>query len=525
MVVKFLKFIFMKKLTYLIFSFIIFSTSIFAQSVDNIEAVLQNGKVIINYDLKSKSSKPVKVDVYCSVDGYDKALKQVEGDIGKVYAGIEKKIFWTYAGEFKNTRLNEINFKIIASSGSVSGQNISNWVTIDANKSNTVSLNNGGNSNNNNNTNDNSDKNQNNNNNSDVAVDNEPPVITITSPDVSRGFVPVVQQSQITVTGTVTDVSGVFEVKINNEEAFVDANGNFSKNILLAYGENTFTVKATDVKNNYITKTFEIERTSDIPVVDNNTDNNNQNNDNSNDQQVNNNGKFYAIIIGVSNYPDPFIPSLNNEPTNDAQELANILTTNYTFDQANVKLLKDATYRQIVRTFDDLSKEITEDDNLLIFYAGHGYYDDNQELGYWLPSDAEVDYTDAWLYNSVLVDNIKKINSKHTLLIADACFSGSIFQTRALPQGAGLAYQKKYELKSRNAITSGVLKTVPNKSVFFKYLSQTLGNNQKPYLSASELFQAIEIPVGSNSPNSPQFGDIQYVGHEGGDFIFIKKGN
>jgi hypothetical protein len=186
-------------------------------------------------------------------------------------------------------------------------------------------------------------------------------------------------------------------------------------------------------------------------------------------------------------------------------------------------LLKNSTYKQIVRSFDDLSKVVTPNDNLLIFYAGHGYYDEKQGIGYWLPTDAEFNYTDAWLYNSVLVDNIKKINSKHTLLISDACFSGSIFKTRALPKDSDIAYQKKYELKSRKAITSGTLKTVPNKSIFFKYLSEKLTNNTKPYLSASELFQQIEIPVSNNSPNIPQFGDIQNVGDEGGDFIFIRK--
>jgi hypothetical protein len=233
--------------------------------------------------------------------------------------------------------------------------------------------------------------------------------------------------------------------------------------------------------------------------------------------------KYYALIIGISNYADPNIPSLDNETINDAKKLSNILTTYYTFNSEDITFLQDPTYKQIIRAFDDLSKKINSNDNLLIFYAGHGYFDENNNVGYWLASDAEYAYTDAWLYNSTLVDNISKIQSKHTLLISDACFSGSIYKTRALPSTAGIAYQKKYELKSRNAITSGTLKTVPNKSVFFKYLCDRLIYNDEPYLSASELYRAIEIPVGNNSPNTPQFGDIQNVGDEGGDFIFIKR--
>jgi hypothetical protein len=293
----------------------------------------------------------------------------------------------------------------------------------------------------------------------------------------------------------------------------VDDKGNFSKTINLAIGENTFTVKATNVDNISSTKTFTIKRVSEQTV----------NEPRNNNPEILSAGKYYALIIGISNYSDKNIPGLDNEPISDADALFSILTTRYTFEKENIKLLKDPTYKQIIRTFDDLSKMIVETDNLLIFYAGHGYYDDKKEIGYWLPSDAEMGYTDAWLYNSVLVDNIKKINSKHTLLISDACFSGSIFKTRALPKIADQAYQKKYELKSRNAITSGILKTVPNKSIFFKYLKDRLSINSKAYLSASELFQQIEIPVGNNSPTMPQFGDIQNVGDEGGDFIFIKK--
>ena len=347
-------------------------------------------------------------------------------------------------------------------------------------------------------------------------TDNIPPGIIITSPNITRGFKPVSENKQIAITGVVTDESGVYEVLINGEEINMQNNGAFSHTALLAMGDNSFTVTATDTKQNTTTKTFTIERNSNqeqTEVVNNQTNNNN----------VIQTGKYYALIIGVSEYSDPNINDLNNEPTNDAQELYNILTTNYTFDKENITLLKNPTYKKIVRSFDDFNKIVTDEDNFLIFYAGHGYYSEEEKVGYWLPSDAELAYTDAWLYNSVLVDNIKKINSKHTLLISDACFSGSIFQTRSLSKNAPMAYQKKYELKSRTGITSGTLKTVPNESIFFQYLIDRLKNNKQKYMSSSELFQKIEIPVGNNSPNTPQFGDIQNVGHEGGDFIFIRK--
>ncbi|MFO7672065.1 MAG: caspase family protein [Bacteroidales bacterium] len=129
--------------------------------------------------------------------------------------------------------------------------------------------------------------------------------------------------------------------------------------------------------------------------------------------------------------------------------------------------MENPTYTDILRAFDKLSRVVTNQDNLLIFYAGHGFYDERTELGYWLPADAEVEYTANWIYNDVMVANLKRMQSKHTLLISDACFSGCIFKTRAFMTDAPTAYKKKYELTSRKAITSGVLKTVPNKSTFF----------------------------------------------------------
>jgi len=341
---------------------------------------------------------------------------------------------------------------------------------------------------------------------------NHPPVITVTNPDLSRGF-KVVAQNMLTVEGIATDADGIKSVIVNGINAQFSSNGNFNCRVPVNKGNNSITVIAMDNNNTAATKSFTVNIDQQGQVVNNHTKTKNNLGD----------GKFYAIIIGVSDYDDPQIPDLMGEPTKDAQKLYDILTQKYIFEAQHVKLLKNPSYKKIVRSFDDFAKKVTENDNLLIFYAGHGDYDEKTNIGYWLPADAEMGYTDAWLYNSVLVDNIKKINSKHTLLLADACFSGSIFQSRSLLRNASVSVQKKYKLKSRNAITSGTLKTVPNKSVFFKYLSDRLQNNEKQFMTASELFQKIEIPVGNNSPNMPQFGDIKYVGDEGGDFVFIKR--
>ncbi|TAL59677.1 MAG: caspase family protein [Bacteroidetes bacterium] len=229
----------------------------------------------------------------------------------------------------------------------------------------------------------------------------------------------------------------------------------------------------------------------------------------------------YALLIGNEKYDDPEISELE-EPLKDATEMYNTLTKEYNFDPENVILLKNATQADIIGTLHRLRSKITPTDNLLIFYAGHGYWDEGMGVGYWLPKDAARNNPVNWIPNTDLTNYLGAIKSKHTLLIADACFSGGIFKTRSA-FSATYAVEMLYQLKSRKAITSGTLTLVPDRSVFFQYLIKNLKDNTNEYLSAEELFSKMRMAVINNSENVPQFGTIQNVGDEGGDFIFIKR--
>jgi len=238
--------------------------------------------------------------------------------------------------------------------------------------------------------------------------------------------------------------------------------------------------------------------------------------------EVNSKGKYYALLIGVSDYEDPEILDLD-EPLNDVLSMSEILANNYTFEQQDIQILKNPSREDMIVALDQLSNKITDKDNLMIFYAGHGYYNEKTNQGFWLPADAQKNNTANWFRNSTLVDYIGSIPSKHTLLVSDACFSGSIFKTRKAFNNASMAYFKLSAVKSRKGMTSGTLNEVPDKSVFTKYLKQRLEDNNQKFLSSEELFSSFKIAVMNNSPNIPQYGEIQNVGDEGGDFIFIRK--
>lgn len=233
--------------------------------------------------------------------------------------------------------------------------------------------------------------------------------------------------------------------------------------------------------------------------------------------------KYYALIIGVNEYSDSEIQDLDN-PINDAEQLAGVLTYHYSFDQENVTVLENPQREDIIKALDRLSGLVTEKDNLLIFYAGHGIWNEQLNQGYWLPSDASLNSKSYWLSNSTLRDYVGGIKSKHTLLISDACFSGGILKERAVFNNSR-AILEVYKLPSRKAMTSGTLKTVPDESVFIEYLLKNLVNNQEPLLSADQLFRHFKTAVINNSPNGqvPQYGPITQAGDEGGDFIFLKR--
>lgn len=345
------------------------------------------------------------------------------------------------------------------------------------------------------------------------ASEDAPTLVKITSPESliskSRGFARV-EGTSIRIEGTVQDPDGVYSMTINNDYIQVAMNGSFGHTIALNPGENIINIAVTDGKKNVHTevRTVKTEELAAKTTFDAALG-----------SEV---GNYYALIIGVDDYSDPQILDLDN-PISDAQSLKKVLQEQYIFEEQNIDYIENATRAQIIDALDGLAKKVKKNDNVLIFYAGHGYWDEQAEIGYWIPADGRKNSTADWFRNSTLTDQLRSIQSKHTLLIADACFSGGIFKARAAFMDASLAINKKYEMSSRKAMTSGTLTEVPDRSAFLKYLVRRLEANTQKYLSVSTLFYSFEEAVINNSDVRPQYGTIQKVGDEGGEFIFIRK--
>lgn len=339
-----------------------------------------------------------------------------------------------------------------------------------------------------------------------MPADLIPPTITIISPEAGEGGKILSDQRELSLLIQASDESGISYVAVDSKLQEVTKAGMVSFDLELNEGSNEVILVAVDSMNNMERMSVNVEYVPTTLTLA---------------EKILNDSKYYGLIIGVNDYDDPAIIDLDN-PISDARKLHELLVTEYTFQEENMRFLENATREDIIRAFDELSRVMTSNDNLLIFYAGHGWWDKNSNIGYWLPADARQDVKIDWFRNSTLVDYIKEVQSKHTLLITDACFGGAIFKTRRAFNEAPKAVEMLYNLSSRKAMTSGTLTEVPDVSAFTKYLVERLDDNDEQYLSSEQLFSSFRMAVINNSDVIPQYGEIRNVGDQGGDFIFIK---
>ena len=234
-------------------------------------------------------------------------------------------------------------------------------------------------------------------------------------------------------------------------------------------------------------------------------------------------GRYFALVIGNNNYKS--LPKLQTA-IGDAKAVANLLREKYGFQ---VTVLNDATRYQTLTALTKLRAQLKFEDNLLIYYAGHGVLDEAAERGYWLPVDAEANNPSNWVSTVDLTDSLRAMEARHVMIVADSCYSGTLLRgvaTAPRPETDRRVWLKRMEEKrSRTALTSGGLEPVMDgggsgHSVFTKALIDVLTENTEP-IDGQALFGLIRRPVVLNADQTPAYADIRSAGHDGGDFILV----
>ena len=353
------------------------------------------------------------------------------------------------------------------------------------------------------------------------------PKIEILDPQLlqTRGIIVATVDKQAPtrlITGKVWAPAGLSRVTVNDEVAEVDNEGFFRKKTLVQRSDKNVVIIAYDRNNR--SDQVEFVLSPDTRSI------------NADGKVVKEKrpiafGNYHALIIGNNKYNH--LPKLNTA-VYDAQEVSRVMRDRYGFQ---VVTLLDADRKTILSQLNDFRKKLTDKDNFLIYYAGHGTLEEKNTIGYWLPVDAALDDSTNWLRTDDVTGIMNLISAKQILVIADACYSGIMTRAAMTRLESGKSKEsysqwlrKMATYKSRIVISSGEIKPVLDgggggHSVFAKAFLETLEANSDVLLGI-DLHRAIAERVMKASADIgmeqvPQYAGLNRAGHELGDFILV----
>jgi|GEM_PF-5527138 len=234
-------------------------------------------------------------------------------------------------------------------------------------------------------------------------------------------------------------------------------------------------------------------------------------------------GKSWFFGIGLNEYAE--FPHLTNA-VKDVEDILAVLRENYEVDDDCILTLYNqaATRDRIITELDRLVDDVQSGDRLLLYYSGHGHLNPKTEKGYWIPYDAERDNTSQYIRNSTIRGYLEDIDSLHTLLISDSCFSGSLFVRGA--SRSTYAVDELESRKSRWAICSGrhdeeVYDGEPGgNSPFATSILDVLRTNRLAKLNVAKLADRVIEMTRAQYRQLPEGNPVYDVGHKGGQYVF-----
>jgi uncharacterized caspase-like protein len=242
------------------------------------------------------------------------------------------------------------------------------------------------------------------------------------------------------------------------------------------------------------------------------------------------NGRRLALVIANQQYTH-WTPL--DTPRADAQAVGDALKTRFGFE---VTTLQDATRQQMLAALSRLRQQLGPQDQLVVYYAGHGQMDEVTARGYWIPVDGDTKDISQWVSVIDVTDQLSAMNARHVLVIADSCYSGTLTRSLVPAIDSALTLEQRTnplrqlsKQRARVALTSGGLEPVVDggsvqHSLFARSLLDVLGQVNGP-VAAQELYQSVSARFAHLArrlkvPQQPQYAPIGFAGHEAGDFVF-----
>ena len=136
-------------------------------------------------------------------------------------------------------------------------------------------------------------------------------------------------------------------------------------------------------------------------------------------------GKDYALFFANDNYHNNADFNNLKNPIKDAAAIARELRDMYGF---SVNVYEDYSKIQIYKVLEQWQQRtFGTDDQLFIFFSGHGTFWEFTKKGYFVPNGRNTDYS-AYIELTDLGNIVTQIPCKHILLAVDACYSGTMDQ-------------------------------------------------------------------------------------------------
>jgi hypothetical protein len=143
-------------------------------------------------------------------------------------------------------------------------------------------------------------------------------------------------------------------------------------------------------------------------------------------------GKRRAVVVGTSTYTNTADWHELPNARSDADALANELSRRYGYEVTRLANPDTNTFK---RALVAVAAAAGPDDDLLIFVAGHGWFDAEDKAGYLVFADGEA----GCARGCYPLDNVKRAlfdsRARHVLVMLDACYAGT-FDIRVALGGA-----------------------------------------------------------------------------------------